>query len=61
MAMTHDERDDGSARSIDAFTPEASDDHDFADEHDDTSFDDLEGGPEHSEEPESPHGHSGLD
>lgn len=43
------------------FSVEASDDTDFAHEHDATSVDHLEGGPERSPEPESPYGHGGLE
>jgi hypothetical protein len=47
---------------LEAFSEDASPDADFADEHTDTTFaDQVPGGPERSEEPESPDGRAGME
>ncbi len=48
-------------RPPEPFPVEASEDTDFASEHESTSIEHLEGGPEQAPEPESPHGHAGLE
>ncbi|MDG6107130.1 hypothetical protein Daura_32340 [Dactylosporangium aurantiacum] len=47
---------------LEAFSEDASPDADFADEHSDTTFaDQVPGGQEGAEEPESPDGRAGMD
>jgi hypothetical protein len=53
---------DNSSDRIEAFDVDASPDDDFAAEHEGTTLaDQTPGGPERSEEPESPDGRAGMD
>ena len=55
--MTHND-----PRRLEPIGDSTPDDGDFAEEHRDTTFaDEVPGGPEHAEEPESPEGRAGMD
>jgi len=59
--MTSDQTHERGDGQLEAFADD-SDDADFAGEHDDSTLaDQLEGGPEHAGEPESPRGRAGMD
>ncbi|WP_432824629.1 hypothetical protein [Dactylosporangium sp. CA-092794] len=54
--------DDDPRERLEALPDDEPDDADFAAEHEDSTFaDETRGGPERSEEPESPRGRAGMD